>query len=182
MILDIKITHKDTAMRMMMNIKRILLSILLVDLLLVIYSLSRGMEFLLNSQLAFVASFLVTISSYLSYKKMIEKRLQLGNIDTTDLIDKIEDEFDLYDDEKMDVKELIKQERKKMSIKKGTKNLIDSRGGIFNPIRLLSYLFLFITLIYLIRNNHFEVSAYLLGLGVVPIGTLLGSFTLRYIF
>ncbi|RUM67823.1 MAG: hypothetical protein DSZ06_00360 [Sulfurospirillum sp.] len=166
-------------MSMMMSIKKILIFIVVLDLLLVIYGFFKPSNWLLNSQLAFICSLFVTLASFLSYKRMIQNRLEVGDVDSRDLIDEMDDRFDLYDEkeeiEHKDLKAIIKEERSKFTPKKSVENLTKSIRGLLNPLRLLSYLSLFVSFMYLINSHSFDVGAYLIGLAVVPIGTLLGS-------
>ena len=178
MIQDTKITP-ILMMSMMMSIKKILVFIVLLDLLLVIYGFFKPSNWLLNSQLAFISSLFVTLASYLSYKRMIQKRLEVGDVDSRDLIDKMDDRFDLYDEkegiEDKDLKAIIKEERAKFTPKKSVENLYKSMGGLLNPLRVLSYLTLILSFLYLVNSHNFDLGAYLIGLAVVPLGTLLGS-------
>lgn len=162
-----------------MNIKKILVFIVVLDLILIMYGFFKPSNWLLNSQLAFVCSLFVTLASFLSYKRMIQKRLELGDVDSKDLIDEIDDRFDLYDEkdetEYKDLKAIIKEQKSKFTPKKSVKNLTQSIGGLLNPLRVLSYLTLFLSFLYLINSHNFDMAAYLIGLAVVPLGTLLGS-------
>ena len=166
---------------MMKNIKPILYSILLLDVLLIMISLYQGGTWLINSQLSFLSSALVTLASYFSYKRVIEKRvaLEAESFDDRDAIDKLDDPYDLYGeeigaDESKDFKEVIKEERAKVtSIKQTGVNLAKTAAGVFSPFRLGSYLFLFIAFLYLVNNHLFSIWAYVSGLFVVPFGVLL---------
>ncbi len=168
----------NTTMMMKMNFKFIAISVAILDLALVFYSFIQGDGWLINTQLAFLSSLFVTIASYFSYKRVILKRLDSESFEDRDVVDKLNDEFDLYDevDENLDLKEIIKEERKKIvGFKQSSDNLFKSASGAFNPTRLLSYLFLFVSFIYLVNNHKLSIMPYLIGLSVVPLGTLLGS-------
>ena len=161
-------------MRMMKNIKIGLLGLFFWDALLVVLSLYQGGAWLLNSQLAFLSSLFVTVASYFSYKRLIDKRLALGEGEQLrDSIQKQEDPYEVYDeaeDTTETLKQVIKEERAKVtSLKQTGENLYKSLSGIFSPFRLLSYLFLFFAFLYLANGGHFVVWAYVSGLFVVPL-------------
>jgi hypothetical protein len=155
---------------------------IILDLVLVGFSLYKGGLWLINSQLAFLSSILVTVASFFSYKRVVEKRLKLEaeSYDDRSELDKIEDPYDLYGedevDEDLDLKEVIKQERAKVvSLKATANNLAKSIGGALSIFRLLSYLFLFVSFLYLVNNQKFYVLAYLVGLFVVPLSAMIGG-------
>jgi hypothetical protein len=165
---------------MMKNIKYFIMIVLVVDLLLIMISLYQGGGWLINSQLSFLSSLLVTLASYFSYKRVVEKRIALEaeSFDDRDAMDKIDDPYDLYsedidEDESKDLKEVIKEERAKVtSIKQTGVNLAKTAAGAFSPFRLGSYLFLFMAFLYLVNNHLFMIWAYVSGLFVVPLSAL----------
>jgi len=171
----------------MKNIKFIIMIVLLLDGALIMISLSQGGNWLLNSQLSFLSSLFVTLASYYSYKRVIEKRVALEreSYDDRDEIEKIEDPYDLYskdvsEDEEKDLKEIIKEERAKVtSLKTTASNLYKTAGGAFSPYRLASYLFLFLAFLYLVNNQLFTMWAYISGMFVVPLSGLFASIVLR---
>ena len=53
---------------------------------------------LINTQVAFVCSMIIIFASFFSYKDMIEKRLENGEIpEERDELDKIDDKYGLFD-------------------------------------------------------------------------------------
>ncbi len=163
-------------------IKVITFTIIVVDLVLVFFSLSKGVSWLLNSQLAFLSSLFVTLASFYSYRRLIQKRVESGvEVENSDAIEKIENPYDLYSEaeqsnQEVDLKAFIKEERaKQIGFKQSGQNLVKSAGGILNPVRLLSYLFLVVSFLYLVDQKRLELIPYLLGLFVVPLGALMGS-------
>jgi len=173
-------------MRTMKNIRTILIIVLLVDMILIMIALFQGGNWLINSQLAFASSLFVTLASYYSYKRVIEKRIALDieKYDARDDYDKIDDPFDLYSpevvDEDKDLKEVIKEERAKVtSLKATATNLSKTIGGAFSPFRLGSYLFLFLAFLYLVNNQLFYIWAYVSGLFVVPLSALVIAIMIR---
>lgn len=162
----------------------------ILDLCLVSYSLIfQSTLWLLSSQVAFFSSLFITIASFLSYKKNIENRL--SDLDLTknnenedrDKIDEIDDPYDLYDlyteykeipeseltPEK--IKEILNNEKSK--VKRDTlKNTIFSASGFLSIYRVLGYGMLLFGFFALNNNKIFMPIAFIIGLGVVPIGVL----------
>jgi len=162
----------------MINIKQIVTVLILADLSLIFFSIYFGDHWLVSSQSAFFASLLVTISSFIGYKKMIDKRIANGDIpkEDRDELDIIEDVHDLYGEEK-DLKEVIKEERAKIGGFKNTAvNLGKSASGAVSIFRLLSYGVLFLSFLYLNRHGLLNIMAYLSGLAVVPLVAFLSIF------
>lgn len=127
---------------------------------------------LLNFELAFFASMFIILGSFSGYKRMVQKRLEAGSgIDDT-MLEKIEDPYDLYDeesqtemDESLALKDIIKEEKKRLKENKETfKKTIKSTPGIFSPWRFLPYLFLVLSFIGLNNNHILDIPAFLIGL------------------
>jgi len=159
-------------------------------LFLVFFSLFMGGLWLINTQAAFICSMIIIFASFFSYKGMIEKRLESGEIpDERDELDKIDDKFRLFDEDE-DMKEqelskeefvkLYKEERKKSAgIKQSFLNLFKSGRGIFNPFRLIAYAILCLVVLFLIKNEVFSAIPFLVGIGAVPISSVVLGFFLR---
>jgi len=160
------------------------------SLFLIILSLFMGDLWLINTQVAFICSMIIIFASFFSYKGMIEKRLENGEIpDEVDELDKIDDKFGLFrEDENIEAKELSKEEfvklykeerKKSAGIKQTFSNLFKSGRGVFNPFRLIAYALLCISMLFLIRNNLFSAIPFLVGIGAVPISSLILGLFLR---
>jgi hypothetical protein len=166
---------------MMSYIKKLAFLLVVIDLILIIYAFTQNQNWLLNSQIAFISSVLVTVSSYYGYQKMIRKKIESGDIPKEDRDDfeTLDDPHDLYsEDEEKDFKEVIKEERAKLTNFKTTAiNLGKSAGGAASLYRLVAYGFLFLSFLYLNRHDILNIGAYLTGLAVVPI-----SVTLSFLF
>lgn len=178
MIQNITISLKNM-MTMKMSIKKLLIYFIVVDIILVIGSFFKGYNFFISSQLGFISSLLVTISSYYGYKKMIENKISIGDIpkEDRDELDVIDDKFDLYsnsEEEQKDFKEVIAIERKNIKgFKKSAKNLQKSFIAVISPYRLFSYLFLIISFFYLNNNHLLNVLGFILGISVVSLVSLI---------
>ncbi len=128
--------------------------------------------FLLNTQLAFISSLLIVMGSFHGYKKVVQKTTATPGPDT---IDHIEDRFGLYEEAKplQEAKELF--EREKERVKKGgaLKHFLRTSGAFFSPYRLIGYGMLTLVVLWLIGRGFFESVSFLLGLAIVPMGTML---------
>ncbi len=158
------------------------------SLFLIVLSLFMGGLWLINTQVAFICSMLVIIASFFSYKGMIEKRLENGEIpDEIDELDKIDDKFRLFEEDKKDEElskeefvKYYKEERKKNSnLKQSFLNLFKSGSGIFNPFRLIAYVFLCVAMLFLIKNSLFSAIPFLVGIGAVPIASIIFGFLIK---
>ncbi len=172
MIQNIKIIKTTKMMRTMKSIKKIVLYFFIVDIVLIVLSFVIGGKiWLINSQVAFISSLLITLSSFRSYQKLVQSRsseYQDEKINQRDELDKIDDPYELHDE--IDFKEVIKKERKKITnFKNSVINLKNSSISAFSPLRLGSYLFLFVLFLYLVKQDIFSVIPYMIGLFIVPI-------------
>jgi hypothetical protein len=163
---------------------------IIADLILILFSIIMGGLWLINTQVAFISSMLVIFASFFSYKGMVEKRLEEGDIPKErELLDKIDDKYELFEDEEelqkqeLSQKEFVKlykEERKKSGGMKLTlNNLFKSKRGLFNPIRLLAYAFLVVAMFVLIRNEAFDAIAFLVGISAIPISSLALGYILK---
>lgn len=148
---------------------------------------------MINTQVAFICSMLVIFASFFSYKGMIEKRLENGEIpDEIDELDKIDDKFRLFEEDKneedknneeLSKEEFVKyykEERKKNSnLKRSFLNLFKSGSGIFNPFRLIAYALLCVVILFLIKNSLFSAIPFLIGIGAIPISSLIFGFLIK---
>lgn len=159
---------------------------LIIDLGFVIFGiLEANYLFVLNSQVAFFGSLCVVIGSFFGYKKNIENRIPdepIDDFEDKDVIDKIEDPFDLDTENEPDaklsdeqIKEILKEEKKNQSAK-SIKNLLFSFGGFASIYRLIGYCVLLIGFFALMKNTLFEPISYLAGLLIVPVGALIFGF------
>ncbi|SFV59072.1 hypothetical protein MNB_SM-7-188 [hydrothermal vent metagenome] len=136
----------------------------------ILVTLLFGKEIFANVQVAFLSSLFIILASGYSYKKMVDKGVKSdAYIDDKDPLDKIDDPHGLFEeetnktDEDLDIKEIIKEERKKVkpltlsSLREGIK------GGL-SLYRLGAYLFLFVGFIALKNNHILDIKIYLVAL------------------
>lgn len=172
---------------MMMTTNKIAFIYLFVDIALILVSLVFGGYWLINTQIAFICSMLIVFASFYSYKGMIEKRLEEGDSgDDRDLLDTIDDKHELFEQEQasdltaQEFKEIYKTERKKIGgLKKSFSNLFKSWSGALGILRLFAYFILFIAIMVMIRKEVFEAIPFLIGLGIIPLCSMLLGFFIR---
>ena len=157
---------------------------LIVDFGVILFCLLQGnIDWLINTQVAFVSSLLITIGSYLGYKKNIEKRVSLEQVDMDqpDTIDKMDDPYDLYSEyevndndelSKEEVKEIFLEEKDKLKKQSNIKNTFKSIGGASSIYRLFGYGILVFGFFYLNNNGLLEPVSYLIGFLIVPVAVL----------
>jgi len=128
-------------------------------------------------EVALFSGALITMGSLYAYRNMIRTRtldVEIG--DSKDVIDMMDDPYDLYEEEREgeveDIKELIKEEKAKQKqniIENTTKN-----GSAWVSLyRLLPYAFLILGFLGLQNNHTLVLLPYLTGLGV---GIIAGYF------
>ncbi len=154
------------------------------NLFLIAISSFMGGLWLLNTQVAFICSMIITFTTFYSYSSSVKKRLETG-LYLPEVDDDERDEDDPHgfyaEDDSLapkDFKTMIKEEKVRLK-KGGSKNSLRSLSGLFLPYRLVAYGFLFLAFLYLQRHELFEVLPFLLGLSVVPLSSLVIPLFLR---
>jgi hypothetical protein len=157
-----------------MKNNRISFSFLIVDFVLIVLSAFMGKFWLLNTQVAFICSTLITLASFYSYKRSINKRIDMGdNGIYKDSYDELEDPYNLFEEE-ADKKE--KQAKKKGgAVTYVIKGFASGIGGALNIYRIVAYGILIVSFLYLNRHNLFNPIPFFLGLSVVPIASLMSN-------
>ena len=163
---------------------------IILDFCMILYAfIFQNSSWLLNTQVAFISSLFITIASFLSYKRNIQNRL--SNLDLSkqnqgeqrDKIDEIDDPYDLYTEYEQipeseltpeKIKEIIEDEKSKVK-KNSFKNTLFSAGGFLSVYRVLGYSFLIFGFFALNNNKIFIPIAFIIGLGIVPIGVLVSK-------
>lgn len=158
--------------------KKAINALLIVDIGIVIFCFLSGQKvWLINSQIGFITSSLVMFGSILSYRSMVQGRLNVGAIpdDNRDTLDKLEDPYDLYseeqkDDENKTLKEVVKEERE--NLKKSRRSIWqttkDSKASL-SFYRLGAYALLIMGFFYLNNNQLLDIPSYLFSLIVPPV-------------
>ena len=154
-------------------------------LLLVLWPIS--FELFINIEIAFFSSFFILLGSMYSYAQLVKKRVEgYEGRDEKDLVEKIDDPYDLYDDEnvpkeeinpdEVDLKAFIKEEKKRIRASGAAKNMKKTAPAMVSLYRLVPYGFLVLGFIGLKNNGFLELWPYLIGLGLgILAGLLVGK-------
>lgn len=129
---------------------------------------------------AMLSSMLIVTGSLYSYRNMIQSRVENSEIDDfKDVIDEMDDPYDLYEEEReseiTDIKQMIKEEkgRQKSNI---IENTTKNASAMVSLYRLLPYAFLILGFIALNNSHTLSILPYLVGLAVgIPIGYLISK-------
>jgi len=159
--------------------RNIINALLIVDIGIIIFSLLSGnREWFINSQIGFVSSSLVILASIISYRNMVQGRVDAGIIiaeDNRDTIEKIEDPYDLYSEDSLSndektMQSVVKEEKEKL--KKNSRSIWqvtkDSKPAL-SLYRLTAYGILILGFFYLNNNHKLDISSYLFSLTMPPI-------------
>ncbi len=174
-----------TKLMMRITVKRTI-SIFLVAELITVATNIISYKFFLNAQIAFLSSFFIVLGSMYAYKRLIEKRVDAGAFsdDNRDAVDKIDDPYDLYDEnedsalETQDIRTVIKEEKKKLKAN-NFQNTKRASGATMSAFRIIPYIFLVFGFIGLQNNQNLMIFPYLLFLLV---GLIAGFFIGRRVF
>ena len=175
MTLDIDIKSMMIVTKM---IKRAINLLLIIDIGIIFFTLMSGnYSWFINSQIGFISSSLVIFASMFSYKKMIKSRLDNEIVvpeDNRDTIDKIEDPYNIY----VEDKDIIKEEKKRL--KENRRSILevlrDSKSAL-SLYRLGAYGVLILGFFYLNSNHLLDIVSYLFSLSVPPIIIIFSLFS-----
>ncbi len=168
-----------TRMRMRSTSLKILKVLVAVDLLLLILSMVFGGKvWVLNTQIGFISATLIMVASVISYRRMVNTRVEHGIItmdDSKDVIDKLEDPYDLYSEEiveeekEEDLSTVVKEERQKLKENRRSlgQTLKDTKAAL-SVYRLGAYGVLILGFMYLNRQGLLHIPSYLLALSLPP--------------
>lgn len=154
--------------------RRLIYRLLLVKLIFAIVLFSLGYWYwLLNFELAFFCSMFIVFGSFHGYKALVRKRLEAGEGSDDSLLEKIEDPYELYEEEAQtiedstpDLSQVVKEEKARLKENKETlKKTIKSTPGLFSIWRFIPYIVLVLSFIGLNNNHILDIPAFLIGLG-----------------
>jgi hypothetical protein len=180
--------NKMMRMRMTSINKKILKTLVIVDILIILLSVVFfDIKVLWNTQIGFISASLVMLASMKSYQRMVDARVEHGIItldDSKDVIDKLEDPYDLYSEEVVEEKakpltEVVKEERQKLKANRRSlgETLKDTKAAL-SIYRLGAYVVLILGFLYLNRHELLHIPSYILALSVpilVVVYILLGN-------
>jgi hypothetical protein len=177
---------------------KILKTLVIVDILIILFSVMFfDIKVLWNTQIGFISASLVMLASMKSYQRMVDARVEHGIItldDSKDVIDKLEDPYDLYSEEvveeapqghflassgQKDLVEVVKEERQKLKANRRSlgQTLKDTKAAL-SIYRLGAYVVLILGFLYLNRHELLHIPSYILALSVpmlVVVYILLGN-------
>ena len=163
----------------MMTISRLSFFYVIGDVVLIAASVFAGGWWLINTQLAFVCSMLITFASFFSYKIMVEKKIDSKDYGSQeDTYNNLEDPYKVFeeDEEKVPIKETPRP-KKITKLRSMVYGLVSTISGAFSLYRVLAYGILFLAILYLIRHDIFAAIPFFIGLSVVPLVSLVSSFS-----
>jgi len=163
-------------MRMTRINRKILKSLVVIDLIIIIVSvIFFDIKIVWNTQIAFISASLVMFASMKSYRRMVNARVEHGIIttdDSKDVIDKLEDPYDLYseevEEEKVeDVAAAIKEEKARLKANRRSlgQTLKDTKAAL-SIYRLGAYVVLILGFMYLNRHGILHIPSYLAALSL----------------
>lgn len=140
----------------------------LADVFVLVLSMLQGGQWLLNTQVAFGCSLLITLASFRSYNNLVTSGLKTGAIP--------DDKFEKYyteneEDENHERSEEAPKPEVKMGFKQTLQNLSLSTKSVFSLYRIVSYGVLFLAVMVLIRHQSLDAIAFFVGLSIVPVSS-----------
>jgi len=136
-----------------------------------------GKVWLINTQIGFITSSLVMIASVISYKRMVDTRVEHGIVtidDSKDTIDKLEDPYDLYSEEikndEENLQEVVKDKRDKpKQNRRSLSEVLKDTKAALSAYRLFAYATLILGFMYLNRQELLHIPSYMIALGLPPV-------------
>lgn len=157
---------------------KILKTLAIVDIALIVaIVIFFDIKYLYASQIGFISSSLVVLASLAAYKRMVDTRVELNIItldDSKDVIDQLEDPYDLYseeiiEDEAKELVEVVKEERKKLKDHRSVYQMLKDTKAALSVYRLGAYAMLILGFLYLNRNGLLHIPTYIIALGLPPL-------------
>lgn len=155
--------------------RKILLTLVVTDIAIALVSIIFfDIKVLWNTQFGFISASLIMLASMKSYARMVDARVALDIVtidDSVDVIDKLEDPYDLYSEDVVDedksLVEVVKEERKKLKANGRTtaQTLKDAKAAL-SVYRIGAYILLILGFMYLNRQGLLHVPSYILALSV----------------
>ncbi len=154
---------------------KILKTLAIVDSVIILISIVFfDTKVLWNTQFAFVSASLIMLSSMKSYQRMVDARVALDIVtidDTKDVIDTLEDPYDLYSEdvieEEKSLVDVVKDERKNLKAngRSVAQTLKDAKAAL-SVYRVGAYITLILGFMYLNRQGLLHIPSYILALSV----------------
>lgn len=133
-----------------------------------------------NFIVAMGTSMAIVVGSLYSYRNMIQRRVEdVDPEDNKDIIDMMDDPYDLYEEERQeeitDIKQMIKEEkaRQRSNLVQNTTKNVSAWVSVY---RLVPYAFLILGFVALENNHALQVLPYMVGLAAgIPLGYLIAK-------
>lgn len=155
--------------------RKILTVLVSVDILLLSISIIFfDIKILYSTQIGYITASLVMIASIASHRRMVNARVEHNIItmdDSKDVIDKLEDPYDLYsEDEPVEEKsmaQMVKEEKKKLKENRRSlfQTIKDTKASL-SFYRLGAYALLILGFLYLNRHGFLHIPSYILSIGI----------------
>ena len=150
--------------------------LVVIDIIIIVISLIFfDIKVLYNTQFGFISATLVMIASMISYRRMVNTRVEHNIItydDSKDMIDHLEDPYDLYSEdiveEEKDLVEVVKEERKKLKDSRSLYQTLKDTKAALSVYRLGAYAVLVLGFLYLNRHGLLHIPSYILALSIPP--------------
>jgi hypothetical protein len=167
-------------MKMSETNRKILNTLLAIDIGIILFCMLSGhRNWLYTTQIGFFTSALVIAASMVSYRRMIEKRLEQGDVLPQDELDKIDDPHDLYSEaleqesgevSREEFAKVVNEEKAKQKARRRSVSEVikDSRASL-SIYRIGAYALLVLGFFYLNRHNYLHIPSYLFALSVPPV-------------
>lgn len=155
--------------------RKILIVLVSVDILLLFVSIIFfDMKVVYNTQIGYITSTLVMVASILSYRRMVNARVEHNIItmdDSKDVIDKLEDPYDLYSEdaieEEKDLVQTVKEEKQKLKEnRRSVYQTIKDTKAALSIYRVGAYIVLILGFLYLNRHDLLHIPSYIISLGI----------------
>ncbi|HSR73408.1 MAG TPA: hypothetical protein VLL31_01065 [Sulfurovum sp.] len=173
-----KNSRPNMMLKMMMSSTnhKILTLLVSVDILLLLITIIFfDIKVVYNTQIGYITASLVMVASIMSYRRMVNARVKHNIItmdDSKDVIDKLEDPYDLYSEtvteaEEKDYAQIVKEEKKKLKENRRTiyQTIKDTKAAL-SIYRLGAYAVLILGFLYLKRHDLLHIPSYILSLGI----------------
>ena len=158
---------------------KILKTLVVIDIIITLISIIFfDIKILYTTQIGFISAALVMIASMMSYRRMVNTRVEHNIItvdDSKDVIDKLEDPYDLYSEEitqegDKELVETVKEEKRRLKENRRTlyQTLKDTKTAL-SIYRLGAYVVLVLGFLYLNRHGQLHIPSYILALTLPPV-------------
>lgn len=155
--------------------RKILTVLVSVDVLLLLISIIFfDIKVLYSTQIGYITASLVMIASIVSHRRMVNARVEHNIVtmdDSKDVIDKLEDPYDLYSEdeivEEKSLAETVKEEKKRLKAnRRSVYQTIKDTKAALSFYRLGAYALLILGFLYLNRHGLLHVPSYIISVGI----------------